>query len=143
MRRFGLVMLYTLLAACGSFASKPVYAPADEKNPLGHAVTEIGGNEYWVTFRADQQMDSREVEDYAFQRASELAVEKKKAGFDLVDQKCGEETLSWNVPEHRGNYIQAGDAYSGKPITETVIPSYTHEKDFLFCRLRIKLLDQL
>lgn len=141
MRYFGLFVLSLLLAACGSFASKPIYAPADEHNPLGHAVTEIGGDEYWVTFRGDPRLDPDEIENMAFQRASELAVEKKKAGFDLVEKTCGEETLSWNIPEHRTSTVTPGDVAG--PISDSFVPAYTHEKAFLFCRLRIKLLDQV
>ncbi len=137
--------VWAALAGCQTVAEslreKPEYGPAEGHDPAGYRVTELANGEYQVDFRGDRQLGLDQVEEYAFQRASELAVEKGKQGFDLLERVCGEEIVAWSVPEHQGGPVEPGDVSS--PVRSTYIPGYTHEKKLLACRLRLRLLDSV
>ena len=140
MRWVGL-LLCGFVMACSPLEQRPVYAPAEGSNPLGYVVNALTGDEYLVVFNGDRRLGIDEVESFAFQRVSELAIEKDKAGFDLLDKTCGEETVAWVVPEHRGNFVASGDIAS--PVGESYVPGYTHEQVILSCKLRVMLLDKV
>jgi hypothetical protein len=135
------LMMWVCVVACSPVEQRPVYAPAQGSNPLGYTVNSLSGDEYLVVFNGDRRLGIDEVESFAFQRVSELAIESGKAGFDLLDKTCGEETVAWVVPEHRGNFVTPGDVPS--PVGESWVPGYTHERVILSCKLRIRLLDKL
>lgn len=59
----------------------------------GYTDTEVGENKYLVTFRGNGFTSSSKVDEFAFQRAKELCIEKGFKNFELIS-KNGETATS-------------------------------------------------
>ncbi|MDZ4762769.1 MAG: hypothetical protein SGJ21_17045 [Alphaproteobacteria bacterium] len=80
-------LLVLSLALTGCVTPPTVYGPAASSEAAGYRQVKIETERYRVSFRANPDLNSQDVEDLALRRAAEIAVQDGYQWFRVVDRR--------------------------------------------------------
>lgn len=131
-----LITLLSTLAGCSLFDSlkdRPDYRPATAEDPIGYYSTSAGNSQFEVGYQGDHRVDYQTIEDFALQRAGELAVEQGGSGFDVLARQCSEQEVQRDVPALEAGVTQL------QPTVSTLVPQHTMMFKLRRCTLAVEV----